>query len=307
MARQWLGTTAVAIILTGVPLGTLLGLPACGVLNTPETGNGGDGGGSYLSWAQNDNGTAVLDANGNRFGFDAITGCMYLESTGIGPQGFCLTSTSAPANTATGPTNCITPSMNTVCNVAGFEVVLTPDPANHTGCIAVLSTAQSTTVGDAIRTLPLSVAISGNNVAITSSASATAYTVYAGLSGGTVPICGGSNPYAGSYAGTIPANTSAYCGLINGEFEPPSTPSCSISFTVDSGGNIYYLASSGPPSMGFGSIEGTIASNGMGTFYSWWTTTNLGTYQATEPINSAAKNSSGKWVLEMPGFSMVQQ
>jgi hypothetical protein len=248
----------------------LLTLAACGAGTTSDTGGGS--GSSYVSWSGNENGTEVLDANGNSYKFDSADGCMYGTHTSVGPSGFCLTPTSS-GYAFYGPTNCSNPGSNSLCNTASFTVVLTNEPVS--GCMAVLTAGNSSSV----TAKALAVTSNGNGFNIQSDTTATAFTVYWN---GYVPICGGSNPYQGSY-------TLAVTGPTFGPSE-----GCDIdtnvggTFTIDSGGVINNDKGA----------TGIIKSDGKGDFYvNTFDPIYGGSGVAHITIDSVTKNSSGKWVL----------
>ena len=246
-------------------------LAACGSGTSSSTGGGGSGS-SYVSWNGSDNGTEVLDANGNVYQFDAADGCMYGTHSGVGPSGFCLT-TSGSGYASYGPTNCSNPGGNSLCNTASFAVVLTNDSVS--GCRAVLTAGNSSSVTAKV----LAVTSTGNGFNIQSSTTATAFTVYWN---GDVPICGGSNSYQGSYTLAVTAPT----------FGP--SEGCAIdtsvggTFTIDSGGVIDNEKGA----------TGLIKSDGTGTVYvNTVDPIQGGGGVATATVTAATRNGSGKWVM----------
>jgi hypothetical protein len=266
------------------PLLGIVALTGCG----PDGGSGGDNG--YLSWANSDNGTVVLDAHGNNYQFSASNGCMYSQSSHEGPSGFCLTSSSAGGYAAYGATNCSNSTTNSYCDAASFHVVLTNDPLKSSGCIAVLVSGGSQSVtGPALAVTSVS---GGFDV---QTATPSAYTAYWN---GTAPICGGSSEYAGSYVGTSTTSSSgSSSGSGGGSSGPTPVPtgcapdfsSSSFTFTVDSGGIINDDSSK---------ITGTITSGGTGSFTSPGGLTYINeSCTVTVDITGATKNPSGKWVL----------
>lgn len=256
---------------------TLLTLAACG--SSSSSSDGGGSGTTYVSWPGNSNGSVVQDANGNGYRFDDSDGCMFGTSSNVGPQGFCLTS-GGSGYLHYGPTNCSNPGNNSLCDTASFAVVLTNDPGGA-GCIAVLTAGDSSSV----TALSLAVTNTGNGFNIQSGKTAAAFTVYWN---GLVPICGGSNPFEGSYTLDV---------------TPPSLGSgsgCELdtltagTYTIDSGGVI---------DDDKGESSGTIKSDGTGSF--GVTTVDPiqgGSSVTTISIASATKNASGKWVLSGTDF-----
>jgi hypothetical protein len=263
---------------------SLLLLAACG-------GGGSGGGAAYLSWTDSDNGTVVLDANGDAFQFSASTGCMFSKTNGLGPASFCLSQSSGSSTgfSAYGPTDCSSPSSNPACDAASFSVALTNDPAKAGSCIAVLTNGTSSSTSES----PLAVTSVAGGFDITTASSATAWT---GYWNDVVPICGGSSPYAGTYAGEylnvgyVVSGVASICvGVSNGSGQLPS-PNQSTTLTVDSGGIINDDTNK---------LTGTIGSQGSGQFIAPSVAANSSssTCVPTVTITGAAKNPSGKWVL----------
>ena len=265
--------------------GAFLLLAAC----SGGGGSSSSGGGAWLIWNNSGNGTIVLDANGNQYEFQATNGCMYLRNGNVGPANFCLT-TDASSQTGYanyGATNCSSPSSNSNCNTASFDVVLTTNPSGS-GCIAVLGNGGATSVV----VYPLSVTSGSVNqpgFSIQQVTSASSFTLYWN---GIIPICGGNNPYVGNYL-----------------FEGGSFIGNNAIVTVDSGGVIDY--NGGVDDQASGSIN----SNGSGGF------TSYGAFPAQQwftcTINNAAKNANGLWVISggctnnvaggSTGFTMTEQ
>lgn len=274
-------------------------LCACGASSTTNgaTSDGGydapSGGGEYLTWIGSTSGDVVLDANGNAFVFEASTGCAYGRVTDVGPQGFCLTpSGSSPTGyVAYGPTDCSTPSTNTECSVAGFSVTLTQNPAGS-GCIAVLADG-SATVSVGLQSLAVTSVAAG--FTITTTAAPTAYKAYWN---GVIPLCGLSNPFAGSYAGNVWAWDCPAGSTLSSSQGTPAAPVCNqsgttvpavaqtassstLSFTIDSGGQLDDDATK---------VSGVAEAGGVGTVIA---VSGRGSYTVT----TATQGSGGKWTL----------
>lgn len=237
----------------------------------------------YLTWYGNDNADVVIDATGGRFRFAANNGCLYAQTTGVGPSGFCLTASASSATgfAGYGPTGCANPTTNAACDRAGFDVVLTPDPANASGCIAVIGDGAA----NATVERPIAVTAVSGGFDVQGQTSATAFTTYWN---GVIPYCDGVSPYAGSYAGTYTSIGyvvgSSACSAASGQ--GTSTP---LAFTIDTGGIIDDDTAD---------LTGLLGDAGTGSF----TAPDLSSTGATGctptfTIASAAKNGAGKWVL----------
>ena len=224
------------------------------------------GGGAYLSWVGSVNGAIVLDASGNQYEFSAASGCLISVNTQSAPQGFCLTPGGSSGGFApTGPTGCSNPSSNADCNSASFAVQLT-DNSSKTGCIAVLSngTASSGLANQALAVTDTSIGF------LVQVATPTAFTAYWN---GDIPVCGGSNPYAGMYSSTYacPGGGTPFGVTFTG------------TYIIDSGGEI----TNAPPQ-----LFGTIDSTGAGSI-----THKDANQLEVMTISGATQDSNGKWVI----------
>lgn len=260
------------------------GLVACGNGKGISTSSS-NGSNASLTWVDNTNGNIVIDASGNQYIFSSASGCMYLKNNSEGPENFCL---SADASSSTGyanygATNCSNPSSNTDCNTAGFDVVLTNNPSGK-GCIAVLGNGGA----NAIAVNPLSItsgSVNQSGFLIQSVKIATAFILYDEASYspgnlGLIPICGGSNPYAGTYL----YEASGYC--------PSPDIASNETLTIDSGGIIFSAADD---------TWGVITSSGSGSFDDNFP--NRGGFVHT--FTGATKGANNLWMLSGTGCSGI--
>ncbi len=255
--------------------------PSSGSTSTTSTSGSGSGSGSgsdssAITWTENDNGTKVLDANGNQYYFSSSSGCIYSTSVDPGTSGMCLTSNSSGYEN-TGATNCVDPSNSSTCTLANFDVVLTNDPNSASGCIAVLGYQTGPTTNQSEN---VSVVLATGSVSISPSNTASAYKYYAGGAvvgaGSGIPICAGNSTYAGSYTGGS-----------TGEFVQ------SLTAMVDSGGN-FLMNSSADSSEGFygpsfAGYYGYINSSGEAQF---WVSSDSSLSGAS---GAFTENSSDEW------------
>lgn len=251
----------------------LLALAACGSGSSSSSNSGGGSG--FITWSGSVNGNLVEDANGNDYQFDQSDGCMFGANTSVGPQGFCLTA-SGGGYAHYGATNCSNPGNNSLCNTASFNVMNTDNPAGG-GCIAVLAAGGANTLTAQV----LSVSNTGSGFDIQAGTRAGAFTVYWN---GFVPVCGGSNPYEGTYqygsTGVLAPGTG--CTQQFNNVGAGSNP-----VTIDSGGVINQDAAE---------FSGTISSTGTGGF----SAASVGGGTLGFTITGATKT-SGKWVISGTG------
>ena len=264
---------------------------------------GGGGDDSALSvpgqviWSASDNGSTVLDGNGATFYFSASSGCLYSTLDGVGPAGFCLTSTSG----TTGPTGCTNPASNTSCDAASFRVWYT-HASSGPGCIAVLGALvtqnyygpSGTLYSTVTQVQPLNITYNNGFYIQTyrtygfTSSNATAPTVYSAYWNGQIPSCIGPSslaPYVAGYTLTTAATCSNF-GTVTNASHVYSAP-----IAIDASGLI--------TDNGTKRIWGTINSGGTGSFTGLPSATISSTERFTVyTIGSAAQNGSGKWVLQ---------
>lgn len=262
-------------------------IAACGSSSSSSSDNGGDSSPSFVSWTGSVNDTLVLDANGNDFKFDASDGCMFGANTAVGPAGFCLTVIGS-GYAASGATNCSDPANNSLCDTGTFKVLLTDNPAGG-GCIAVLSAGAAGSVTAQV----LAVSNTGSGFDIQTGTSAGAFTVHWN---GFVPICGGSNQYAGSYQ-------YASTGVLG-----PGI-GCTQQFNnVGAANNLTSIDSGGVINNDSAEFSGLIAAAGTGSFTAQGTSGGTLTFT----INSVSQ-AGGKWTIAGTGgdctgsWSLTQQ
>jgi hypothetical protein len=252
-----------------------------------------------VSFNNNANGATVLDANGGRFYFDNQSGCLFSETYPSGPEGFCLTASSTSGFAPYGPTNCSTPATNMQCDAASFDVVATKNPEGP-GCIAVLGNHTATT--DPPTDQPLAVNQIANGFTIVATKKPGAFPLYWN---GVIPLCGGKNPYVGSYTSTIGGSPSVtvYQGtcIPRNACDPRQPTACSpadmvlsgppLTFTIDSRG----IINSDPLQ-----ITGTVSNDNSSAAFTQPDQAPVGGNPASctpsFQITSFTKNGNGKWV-----------
>jgi hypothetical protein len=251
----------------------------------------------YLTWAGSDNDTFVYDALGNGYQFSGSNGCIDLPVYGNTGPGLCLRVATPTAYATWGDTFCGYSRGAPDCDSDGFGVYLTNEPGrvatllaasgtttNPPKCMAVLGTSTGTSVtGKA-----LNVFYSGENWRLFDVVLATPI-IFSAYWDGTIPICGGSSQYVGTYVGTATYTQSVddttCVSSAGGESHE------TLQVTVDSGGVI------NDDSL---RVTGIIKADGTGEF----------TQQCASEaftITSSSRNADGKWVLSGGNFEVTQQ
>jgi hypothetical protein len=263
---------------------------SCGTSGSPDLPSDGQPNlPGYISWAGSDNMTWVFDALGNPYQFSGSTGCIYLPVYGNSGNGLCLNIATPTAYATWGRTHCGYSLQLPYCDTDNFAVYLTADPRNPPNCMAVLGTSNNT--GSTITGKALSVYPSGGTNALFDVVLTTP-TTYSAYWDKSIPICGGSSKFAGTYLGTATYSSSQNSGTC-----PMGQSQLPLQLTVDSGGvlNSDELQ-----------ISGAIDIDGTGSF----TQSARGLNQCgdgTFAISSIAQTSEGKWVLSGANFTLTQQ
>ncbi len=252
-------------------------------------GNSASGGSTTqsreLSWSGSSNGAYVLDTHGTPYYFSAKTGCMFDKNDNNGPVNFCLTPSTSQSSgyMLSGATGCANPASNTACNAATFDVVLTNNPSGA-GCVAVLGNGSSSPTAIAGS---IAVVHTDGSFTIGGGTSATAYKTYWD---GTIPLCGGSSTYAGTYTSTnySASGWTTANGSCVMQSPPPTTRSGSLTLTIDSGGIIDSETSK---------VIGIVASPANTTTMQAAAVAVGGNCTPIVNITSATQNGSNKWVF----------
>jgi len=248
-----------------------------------------------LAWPGNENGADVQDALGNHYQFVASTGCVDVPvSASQRVTSFCLKPNAATPSgyESWGATGCTgyfgTDRVH--CDAGSFGVYLTHVPGNPSACMAVFGT----TLEPSVSGTALDLNYDGNAPVPVQGETTTTVFSYTAYWDGTIPICGGTNPYAGTYTGDA-----AYAASVeNGACVASAGGAAheALQFQIDSGGLI--------DDDGL-EVSGSIDSTGAGSF----TQQALGLSQCNGAftITSASQNSAGKWVLSGTNFQVTQQ
>ncbi len=274
---------ACTVVFYAVILSLGVFIAGCGKSNSASGGSTAQSG--KLSWSGSSNGTIVLDTHGTPYYFSAKTGCMFDKNDNNGPANFCLTPSTSESSgyMLSGATGCANPASNTACNTATFDVVLTNNPSGA-GCIAALGNGSSspTTIAGSI-----AVAHTDGSFTIGGETSATAYKTYWD---GTIPICGGSSTYAGTYTSTnySASGWTTANGSCVMQSPPPTTRSGSLTLTIDSGGIIDSEGSK---------LIGIVASPANTTTLQAAAVAAGGNCTPGITITNVTKSESGKWAF----------